>query len=62
MYICHTVGLFDVLSHSSASEIVHIFFFKNKGPGHKPCMFGYVNQVKVFIFIKSQVRVLSVAH
>lgn len=62
MYICHTVGLFDVLSQSSASEIVHIFLKKNKGPGHKPCMFGCVNQVKVFIFIKSQIRMLSVAH
>lgn len=30
VYICHTVGLFDVLSHSSASEIVHIFFKKQR--------------------------------
>lgn len=55
VYICHTVGLFDMFYHIVAPQKLFTFF-KNKGPGHKPCMFGCVNQVKVFIFIKSQLR------
>lgn len=69
MYMCIyivciyvTLLVFLMFYHIVVPQKLFTFFLKNKGPGHKPCMFRCVNQVKVFIFIKSQIRVLSVAH
>lgn len=61
MYICHIVGLFDMFYHIVLLRNCS-HFLKTKAQGTNHVLFGCVNQVKVFIFIKSQLRVLSVVH